>query len=110
MNDDIIKKEIGLRIKSFRNDNNYTQEKFSELIGLDQGNLSKIETGKNFPDITTLCDMIILADIEPNYLLNFMRNKQCKYETIDTELMALFVNLPEDIKKPLKTFLLTLQK
>ena len=110
MNELTLKKEIGLRIKSFRNNNNYTQEQFSELIGLDQGNLSKIENGRTFPDIRTICEIINRTNIEPNYLLGFLINKEGINSTIDTELMALFVDLPDDIKKSLKAFLLTLQK
>lgn len=42
MNNEQLKKDLGLKIKSIRNSKNYTQEQFCELIGLEQPNLSNI--------------------------------------------------------------------
>lgn len=105
-----IKAELGLRIKSFRNEKKYTQEEFSSLIGLNQANLSNIENGKTFPDVTTLCSMIYKADIEPNYLLGFLRKENKIYSTLDFEIASLLSNLPTDSKKHIKELILSLQK
>ena len=43
-----IKKLLGKRIKELRKSKNYTQEKFSELLDMDQRSLSAIECGINF--------------------------------------------------------------
>ena len=40
------KKEFGLRVKSYRNSRNLTQEQFCSLTDLEQANLSNIENGK----------------------------------------------------------------
>ena len=39
------KKEFGLRVKSYRNSRNLTQEQFCSLTDLEQANLSNIENG-----------------------------------------------------------------
>ena len=49
-----IKREIGLRIRAFRTQNKWTQEKFSEIIELQPANLSDIEKGKKHPGFGTL--------------------------------------------------------
>ena len=52
------KKEFGLRVKSYRNSRNLTQEQFCSLTDLEQANLSNIENGKTYPGFMTICTMI----------------------------------------------------
>lgn len=99
-----IKKEFGLKIRSFRLNNGYTQEKFCELINLEQPNLSNIENGKNFPDITTLCTLIEKTGIEPNYLFEFI-NGDTKLSNIDYEIMNMLLNLSLDEKIKIKNII-----
>ena len=49
-----MKKLLGKRIKELRLKNNYTQEKLSEILGIGERNLSKIECGVNFVSAETL--------------------------------------------------------
>ena len=49
MNSEDKKNLLGLKIKGFRKQNKYTQEKLSELLSMDISALSKIENGKCFP-------------------------------------------------------------
>lgn len=44
-----IKKTFGKRLAELRKKRGFSQELFSELIGISQRNLSKHETGKSFP-------------------------------------------------------------
>lgn len=104
------KKALGHRIKAYRNNKNYTQEHFCEIIGLEQPNLSNIENGKNFPDIITLFALIESGGIEPNYLLDFLREDNSSYSNLDLEILSLLINLPEKSKIHLKNFLINLKK
>ncbi len=104
------KLELGLRIKSYRNQNNLTQEEMSSIIGLEQSNLSNIETGKTFPDMTTLCQIINKANIEPNYLLDFLLREKPHFQSLDLEIVNLLINVPNESKIYFKQFLETLQK
>ena len=47
------KKLLGKRIKQIRKNAGYTQEKLSELIGIETGSLSGIESGRSFPSNVT---------------------------------------------------------
>ena len=48
------KQALGARIKELRNCNKITQDKLSELVGIDPKHLSRIENGKNYPSLETL--------------------------------------------------------
>lgn len=110
MNSESIKREIGLRIKSYRVNNNLTQEQFCSIIDLEQPNLSNIETGKTFPDMTTLCAIFEKSDIEPNYLFNYNPSKKHSSTSIDLEIFNLLIDLPKDKKEKLKEFISMIQK
>lgn len=108
MNVEQTKLILGLKIKSFRVEQKYTQEDLSSILGLEQSNLSKIETGKSFPDITTLCTLINKTKVEPNYLLDFLREDNSKYTSLDFEILNHIINLPREAKENLKKFLINL--
>jgi len=101
---DKIKKEIGLKIKSYRMDNKYTQEYFCSIIELEQPNLSNIETGKTLPDFKTICTIIEKTNIEPNFLFDFLKKAE-KYDSIDYQFLELFLNLPHEKKIKIKEFI-----
>ena len=48
------KKLLGKRIKQIRKSNGYTQDELSEIIGIETGSLSGIESVRNYPSLTTL--------------------------------------------------------
>ncbi len=105
-----IKKELGLRIKSYRKQIGKTQEEFSFLLGMEQANLSKIENGKSFPDITTLCTIIEKTSVTPEFLLGFLKKDFEKHTSIDEKLFELIINLPQEIKVNLKNLLYSIKK
>ena len=100
-----IKKEIGLRIKSYRLSNKMTQERFGDLINLNTANISNIENGKSHPVFTTICSLIEKAGIEPNYLFSFLIKDNTNYSSLDIEIMDKIVELNEKQKNVLKVFL-----
>lgn len=111
MDEATIKTELGLRIRSYRNQKNLSQEKFCNLIGLDQPNFSNIENGKALPAITTLCSIIHKGGVDPNYLLGFLREEDnVKYDSVDFAILRLIIDLPDASKEHLKNFLLSLPK
>ncbi len=58
------KKLLGKRIKQIRKNCGYTQENLSELIGIETGSLSGIESGRYFPSMTTLERMSNVLNVE----------------------------------------------
>lgn len=54
MNEDEIKKLLGLRIKQLRKNMGITQFVLGEKIGLDQRQVAYIECGNSFPSLKTL--------------------------------------------------------
>lgn len=51
---DNLKIRLGRRIKDLRKSKNITQEKLAEVINMDITSLSKIETGRNYPQPETV--------------------------------------------------------
>ena len=48
------KKLLGKRIKELRRTKEYTQEQLAELINIETGSLSAIESGRHFPFLPTI--------------------------------------------------------
>ena len=104
------KKEFGLRVKSYRNSRNLTQEQFCSLTDLEQANLSNIENGKTYPGFMTICTMIEKGGIEPDFLFRYLGSNSVKYDTIDYEIMNILVTLSEPAKKNIKNILEMINK
>jgi len=85
MNLEDKKNLLGLKIKGFRKQNKYTQEKLSELLSMDISALSKIENGKCFPSVETICKMIEMLKIEMFDFLSFTNKKTQIQEEIVLE-------------------------
>ena len=104
-----IKKELGLRIKSYRKQIGKTQEEFSFLLGIEQANLSKIENGKSFPNILTLCAIVEKTSVSTDFLLGFLKKDIEKRSSIDEKIFELVVDLPEEVKINLKNLLFSIR-
>ncbi len=80
------KELLGLKIKEFRRQKKMTQEQLSEIIGLDNGYISKLEVGQNFPTIDTLEKIAQALDVELYELFQYtnlkIREKDFKSEII----------------------------
>ncbi len=83
------KKLLGKRIKEIRKSFGYTQEKFSELVGIETSSLSGIESGRFFPSLHVLDKMSKILDVQ---LVEFF-----KFFTVD-----LPENLDEEISSIVK--------
>lgn len=55
---------LGKRIKELRKQNNLTQDKFSELLGIDSKHLSRIECGKTQPSLKLIKNAAQIFGIE----------------------------------------------
>lgn len=69
------KKLIGKRIKELRKHKGLTQEQLSELIDIEPGSLSGIESGRFFPSLHNLDKMSTILGVE---LVEFF-----KFSTVD---------------------------
>ncbi len=65
-----IKCMLGKRIKELREKRGLTQQELSELAGIDQRNLSKIECGVTFPS-KSLAELAKALDISLPHLFEF---------------------------------------
>lgn len=66
-----FRKAFGRRIKLLRKNRRITQEKLAEMIGLNPRQLTRIETGENFPSSDTLVKLSFALDLEVKYLFDF---------------------------------------
>lgn len=65
------KKLLGKKIKHIRKNAGYTQEKLSELIGIETGSLSSIESGRSFPSLVTLEKISQVLNVELKVFFDF---------------------------------------
>ena len=104
-----IKKELSLRIKSYRKNKNLTQDELGSAIGIEQKNFSRLENGKTLPNTLTLCKLIEYG-IEPNYLFGFLFSQKAKEHTpVDFELLDTIISLSNESKQLLRDFLKSLK-
>ena len=66
-----IKILLGKRIKELRKAKNLTQEKMSEIIGIEPNNLSRLENGKNFPTPENLTKIANALNVDIRELFTF---------------------------------------
>lgn len=66
----ISKKSLGTKIKNLRKLNNLTQEQLAESVEITPRQLVRLESGKNYPSIETLCKMSKVFNMSVNLLLN----------------------------------------
>ncbi len=64
-------KALGANIKKYRKARGLSQEKLSELIGIQPRQMSKLETGVHFPSGKTLENICVTLDVTPKDLFNF---------------------------------------
>lgn len=91
-----IKKLLGKKIKELRLKKGYTQEQLSELIGVGERNLSKIECGNNFITSETLANLVNILEIEAKDLFNFKHLRE--KDELKKELIEAIINESVDIK------------
>ncbi len=87
------KELLGLRVKEFRKQKKLTQEKLAETIGVDNGYISKLEVGQNFPSITTLEKIADVLDVE---LYELFRYTNYKSKNFKEEINMIYDKLNKD--------------
>ncbi len=88
---------IGKKIKEIRAKNKITQEAFSAMIGLKTSSLSNIETGKSYPSLPTLLNIIEKFKIKPDDLLfyDYLNDDQ----DIEKEMIDIIKKQPYEKKQ-----------
>ena len=71
---------IGKKIRSLRKQSGFTQEQFSEKIGIEPSPLSNIENCKSYPSIQTVLKVFKEFNITPDKFFD------CEYYKNDNEL------------------------
>lgn len=66
-----FKKKFGQNLKKLRKSRKLTQEKLAELIDIHYRQMSKIETGDNFPSSKTIEKLCCVLNVSPATLFNF---------------------------------------
>lgn len=91
---------IGLKIRNIRKQKGFTQEKLCEILDIDVSGLSKIENGKCFPSVETICKIIKKLDISPNELfgLNSLKD-DIEYDLITEKIKKLSKKEQEKVIK-----------
>lgn len=87
------KELLGLKVKEFRKQRKITQEKLAEIIGVDNGYISKLEVGQNFPSISTLERIAEALGVELYELFQFTRRKDKDFKD---EIIAIYDNLNKE--------------
>lgn len=70
-----LKELLGRRIRELRNSRKLTQEKLSELIGIEGSSVSKLERGHFYPTAKHLEKIAAILDVEPYRLFMFSHHK-----------------------------------
>ena len=85
------KKLLGKRIKELRRERNLTQEQLSELIGIETGSLSAIESGRHFPSMPTIEKIasVLNYDIAKFFNYNHLKSTEDKIKFITEKLDTL---------------------
>ena len=73
-----LKTKLGKRIKYLRKSQNITQEKLAEMINMDITSLSKIETGRNYPQPETIERLAAALNTDISQLFSFSRLEKSK--------------------------------
>ncbi len=94
--DNIIKKNIGFKIKAARKKQGLTQYALAEKVDMDEKQLSRLEAGKHYPALKTLLALINVLDMK---LADFDNCNELK-EPEFYELVEILRNAtPSDLKK-----------
>lgn len=91
---DNLKVKLGQRIKFLRKSCNITQERLSELINMDITSLSKIETGRNYPQPETIekISKALNVDVSQLFLFKTLDSKEEYIDAINKNIQFISEN------------------
>ncbi|WP_171909201.1 helix-turn-helix transcriptional regulator [Paenibacillus sp. GP183] len=97
---------IGVRIKYIRKLHKLNQINFSESIGISQGNLSEIESGKILPSLETVIKLGQQYNLDLNWLINnTAKNVSTQLLEDEDKLIYLYRQLQSTAKEEVIDFL-----
>ena len=97
------KKLLGQRIRELRKGKDLSQEKLSEIIGIDPKHLSRIEVGKSFPYMETLEAIAKALEVEIKDLFEF--HHLSKEAATVEEITKMLQGLSEDNRRQVYKFI-----
>lgn len=80
-----LKDGFGLRLKELRKSRGLTQEKLAEKLDISPRQLTRIETGDNFPSPETLAKLSYILNIDLSSLFDFEWDKEYTVYTTGTD-------------------------
>jgi len=93
-----LKEGFGARLKELRKAKGYTQEKLAEKLDITQRQLTRIETGENFPSVETIEKISFYLEADLTSLFDFSWDKEyavCSTGTYDKPVFE--VCLKDDV-------------
>src|SRR6266567_1638098 len=88
---------LGERIRELRKTKGLTQEKFAELIGVEQKHVSRLELGKSFPPLDRLETISQVLDVPLKDIFDFVHLADQKTRSEGVE--ALLEQLDDESQK-----------
>lgn len=85
-----LKEGFGLRIKELRKAKGFTQEKLAEKLDITPRQLTRIETGDNFPSPETLAKFSYVLNVDLSSLFTFEWDKEYTVYTTGTDDKPVF--------------------
>lgn len=90
--------DFGNRLKSLRLQNNYTQEKLAQRLGLTKSVISAYETGLRMPSYDTLISISKIFKVTTDYLLGIDNKKELDLSGLTDEEISALINLVKAMK------------
>lgn len=90
-------KTIGERLKLIRNSNNYSTNKFAEILGISQSSFTKLENDQAEPRTRTILALYEKFDVDPLWLITGQSNAVIQSQTA-LKIGQLADTLPESIQ------------
>lgn len=95
---------IGRFISDTRKAKGLTQRELANLLNLSDKTISKWETGKGFPDVSSIIPLCDYLDINPTELLSGRRLNEEAYMTESQEQILYFLNEQKENQKKRRIF------
>jgi len=102
---------LGKRIREIRKARGLTQERFAEMVDIEQKHVSRIELGKSYPTIDRLEKMAIALDVQLSSFFDFMHleNNEERAASIEDMLHELSEDSRKMAYKMIKAIIKTLK-
>lgn len=80
----MLKRVFGSRITDLRQNKRLSQVELADLIGVTTPQMSRYESGRNFPDMLTLVKLAVVLETTTDYLLRGTDAKTPEHERLST--------------------------